>query len=101
MLLLKELPSDFQKLENENIKVWEYGKGKLYGQGFKLKNIFTMSRMVNALCAELRMMIIYTISFHAVGGSDKVSNIAGLCYDCHYGPLVFIIARTHRTDCLN
>ena len=21
------------------------------------------------------------------GGSNKVSNLAGLCYDCHYGPM--------------
>lgn len=28
---LERVAFDFQKLENENIKAWEYGKGKLYG----------------------------------------------------------------------
>ena len=77
---------DFQKLENENIKNWEYGKGKLYGYKDYKEYINDVQHGRCLICGKKHIEYYHHIVQRKDGGTDKVSNIAGLCYDCHYGP---------------
>lgn len=77
---------DFQKLENENIKNWEYGKGKLYGYKDYKEYINDVQHGRCLICGKKHIEYYHHIVQRKDGCSDKVSNIAGLCYDCHYGP---------------
>lgn len=84
---LERVAFDFQKLENENIKVWEYGKGKLYGYDSPKEYINDVQDGKCLVCGKPHIDYLHHIIPRSKGGSDKVSNIAGLCYDCHYGPM--------------
>lgn len=100
MLLIKEISKflpidsiaiervcfDFQKLENENIRNWEYGKGKLYGYKDYKEYINDVQNGRCLVCGKRHIEYYHHIVQRKDGGTDKVSNIAGLCYDCHYGP---------------
>ena len=100
MLLIKEISKflpidsvaiervcfDFQKLENENIRNWEYGKGKLYGYKDYKEYINDVQNDRCLVCGKKHIEYYHHIIQKKNGGTDKVSNIAGLCYDCHYGP---------------
>jgi len=73
---------DFAKMENPNIKNWEYQKGKLFG--FKNKNEY-VSHQQDGHCLFCKHNIEY---YHHVvwlskGGSDTVDNIAGVCLKHH------------------
>lgn len=37
-------------------------------------------------CGKKKIEFLHHIIPRKNGGTDKISNIAGLCYDCHYGP---------------
>ncbi len=86
-LTLERVAFDFQKLENENIKAWEYGKGKLYGYDSPKDYINDVQDGKCLCCGKKKIEYLHHIIPRSKGGSDKVSNIAGLCYDCHYGPM--------------
>lgn len=77
---------DFQKLENENIKNWEYSKGKLYGYKDYKEYINDIQNGKCLVCGKRHIEYYHHIIQKKDGGTDKISNIAGLCYDCHYGP---------------
>ena len=84
---LERVAFDFQKLENENIKTWEYGKGKLYGYDSPEEYIHDVQDGKCLVCGKPHIDYLHHIIPRSKGGSDKVSNLAGLCYDCHYGPM--------------
>ncbi|MEE0929935.1 MAG: RRXRR domain-containing protein [Acutalibacteraceae bacterium] len=83
---LERVCFDFQKLENEDIKAWQYGKGPLYGYSDYKEYINDVQHGTCLFCGKKKIEYYHHIIPRKAGGSDKVSNIAGLCYDCHYGP---------------
>jgi len=73
---------DFQKLENEDIKNWQYGKGPLYGFKDYKEYIFEEQHGKCLLCGG-KIEQYHHISQQKDGKYDHVSNIAGLCKCCH------------------
>ena len=73
---------DFQKLANEDIKNWQYSKGPLYGFKTYKDYIYDLQDGKCLLCNE-KITRYHHIIPHSKGGSNTVSNIAGLCNDCH------------------
>ena len=83
---LERVSFDFQKLENENIKAWEYGKGPLYGYKSYKDYIDDEQHGRCLICGKKHIEYYHHINPQKNGKYDHVSNIAGLCWDCHYGP---------------
>lgn len=81
---LERVTFDFQRLENENIYDWNHGK--LYGYETYKDYIKDEQNGFCLLCGKKSIEYYHHIVKRINSGSDKVSNIAGLCYDCHYGP---------------
>lgn len=81
---LERVAFDFQKLENKNIYDWNHGK--LYGYETYKDYINDEQHGVCLICGKRHIEYYHHIVQRKDGGTDKVSNIAGLCYDCHYGP---------------
>lgn len=82
-VVLERVSFDFQLLENENIKAWEYGKGPLYGfKNYKdYINNFQNGKCLICGCDHIDEY--HHIKPRKDGGTDTVKNIAGLCDDCH------------------
>ena len=80
---LERVCFDFQKLENANIKAWEYSKGPLYG--FKNYKDYVDARQKGKclICGKEHIDEYHHIVPKSQGGTDRVGNIAGLCEDCH------------------
>ena len=81
---LERVAFDFQKLENENIYDWNHGK--LFGYETYKDYINDEQNGVCLICGKRHIEYYHHIIKRTNGGSDKASNIVGLCYDCHYGP---------------
>ena len=81
-MTIERVSFDFQKLENENIKVWEYSKGPLYGYKTYKDYIFDEQHGKCACCGK-PITQYHHIVHRANGGIDSVKNIIGLCDDCH------------------
>lgn len=75
---------DFQKLENENIKNWQYGKGPLYGFKDYKDYINTLQKGKCLLCNN-SIEEYHHINGVKNGRYDNIKNIAGLCNNCHQG----------------
>ena len=73
---------DFQKLANEDIKNWQYSKGPLYGFDSYKDYISELQDCKCLLCSE-KITRYHHIMPRSKGGNNTVSNIAGLCNDCH------------------
>jgi hypothetical protein len=80
---LERVCFDFQKLENADIKAWEYSKGPMYG--FKDYKEYVNARQGGQcpICGKNHIDEYHHIIPKSQGGSDMVGNIIGLCYDCH------------------
>lgn len=74
---------DFQKMENQNIKTWEYSKGVLYGFKDYKEYILAHQGGMCLLCGKKAIAHYHHIVPRHKNGSDTVANIAGLCNDCH------------------
>ena len=72
-----------QKLENADIKAWEYSKGPMYG--FKNYKEYVNARQEGKclICGKKHIDEYHHIVPKSQGGTDRVNNIAGLCHDCH------------------
>ena len=81
---LERVTFDFQKLENQDIKRWEYGKGILYGFDTYKDYIFAEQKGRCLLCGCDRIDHYHHIHQRKKNGIDHVSNIAGLCDKCHH-----------------
>ena len=79
---LERVAFDFQKLENQDIKRWEYGKGVLYGYKTYKDYIWDEQKGKCACCGK-PITKYHHIIHRAEGGIDNVKNIIGLCDDCH------------------
>ena len=84
-ICLEKVSFDFQKLENEDIQAWEYGKGPLYGFATYKDYIRERQQGKCLLCGERGIEFFHHILPRKAGKNDHVSNIAGLCYECHFG----------------
>jgi hypothetical protein len=79
---LERVAFDFQKLENQNIRRWQYGKGPLFG--FKsYKDYIWAEQGGKCACCGKPITQYHHIIHRADGGIDNVKNIIGLCDDCH------------------
>ena len=84
-IALERVSFDFQKLENQNIKMWQYSKGPLYGFLSYKDYINNEQKGVCLLCNKNKIEYYHHIIQRKDGGTDNISNIAGLCNQCHYG----------------
>ena len=83
---------DFQKMQNANIKNWQYSKGPLYGFRDYKEYIFAEQNGKCLLCGCDRIDHYHHIEEKKNGGTDQVCNIAGLCESCH--------GKTHGDDAI-
>ena len=83
---LERIAFDFQKLENQDIRKWQYGNGPLYGYDDYKDYVNDEQHGKCLCCGKDEIEYYHHIIPRSKGGSDKVSNTAGLCWDCHYGP---------------
>lgn len=81
-LHVERVSFDFQKLENEDIRRWEYGKGPLYGFKDYKEYIYAEQHGKCLLCGK-PIDQYHHINPQKNGKYDHVSNIAGLCKCCH------------------
>ncbi len=79
---LERVVFDFQKLENRDIRRWEYGKGPLYGYKTYKDYIWDEQNGKCACCGK-PITQYHHIIHRAEGGIDNTKNIIGLCDDCH------------------
>jgi len=79
---LERVAFDFQKLENQNIRRWEYGKGPLYGYK-TYKDCIWDKQNGKCACYGKPITQYHHIIHRAEGGINNVKNIIGLCDDCH------------------
>lgn len=81
-LRLERVAFDFQKLENQDIKSWEYSKGPLYGYA-TYKDFIRDEQKGKCACCGKPITQYHHINHRAEGGIDNVKNIIGLCNECH------------------
>lgn len=81
-IIVERVCFDFQKLENINIRAWEYSKGPLYGYKSYKEYIYELQGGKCLLC-DNEIEDCHHIVQRSKGGSDNVVNIAGLCDCCH------------------
>ena len=81
-ICLERVSFDFQKLENENIHRWEYGKGPLYGYKSYKEYIWDEQHGKCACCGK-PITQYHHIVHRGQNGIDNVKNIIGLCDACH------------------
>lgn len=74
---------NFQKLENADIKAWEYQKGPLYGFKDYKDYIYKQQNGICLLCSKKHIEQYHHIMPQSKNGSNSMSNIAGLCNECH------------------
>jgi hypothetical protein len=74
---------DFQKLENCDIKAWEYAYGILYGFKDYKDYISKQQDFCCLLCGKKKIDHYHHIISKKQNGSNNVANIAGLCEKCH------------------
>lgn len=79
---LERVSFDFQKLENQDIRRWEYGKGPLYGYK-TYKNYIWDEQGGKCACCDKPITQYHHIIHKAENGIDNVKNIIGLCDNCH------------------
>ena len=73
---------NFQKLENADIRNWEYSKGLLYG--FKdYKDYISKQQHRHCLLCNNKIDHYHHIEYRSSNGSNTLSNYVGLCNDCH------------------
>lgn len=81
-IILERNSFDFQKLENTDIKAWEYSKGPLYGFKDYKDYINTLQKGKCLLCSN-SIEHYHHITYRTNNGTDNVKNIVGLCSKCH------------------
>ena len=79
---LERIAFDFQKLENQDIRRWQYGKGPLYGYK-SYKDYIRDEQHGRCACCGKPIEEYHHIHHRASNGIDNVKNIIGLCHQCH------------------
>lgn len=76
---------DFQKMQNPNIKPWEYQKGSLYNTGER-DYLYEEQNHKCLLCGSIlnkNTMEVHHIKQRKNGGSDSILNKVCFCQKCH------------------
>ena len=73
---------DFAKMENPDIKNWEYQKGRLAGYKSVKEAVYEQQNGKCLLCRH-KIEHYHHIVPKANGGSESIDNYAGLCMSCH------------------
>lgn len=81
-IVVERVSFDFQKLENINIKAWEYSKGPLYSFKDYKDYIYQQQGGKCLLCGK-SITQYHHIIYKSKSGSNTVKNFCGLCDDCH------------------
>lgn len=81
-ILLERVAFDFQKLENQDIRKQEYGKGPLYGYKTYKEYIWD-EQNGKCACCDKPITQYHHIIHRAECGINNIKNIIGLCDDCH------------------
>lgn len=74
---------DFAKIDNPNIKAWEYGKGRLYGEDSLKSAVNNIQKGCCIFCEENINHYHHIVPKH-LDGSNTIDNIVGLCSKHHY-----------------
>ena len=74
---------DFQRMDNPQIKRWEYGKGPLCGLGSIRDALMKQQNGVCLLCGSAPIDHCHHLVPRSRRGSDTLPNMAGLCVKCH------------------
>lgn len=74
---------DLAKLQNVNIKKWQYSKGPLYGYKSANDYIDAQQHGKCLICGSKKITHHHHVLHRSEGGTDKVKNIVGLCDECH------------------
>ena len=74
---------DFQRMDNPQIKRWEYGKGPLHGLGSIRDALVKQQKGVCLLCGSAPIDHCHHLIPRSRRGSDTLPNMAGLCAACH------------------
>ena len=72
----------FMKMDNPNIKKWDYQRGPLYKKGSVKDAVYASQDGMCLLCGGKIEHYHHIVSQHE-HGSDTLPNIAGLCNKCH------------------
>lgn len=79
---IERVAFDFQKLDNADIRAWEYGKGPLYGFE-KPENYISAKQHGHCLFCDKPIAQYHHAVHRAEGGTDRICNIFGLCEEHH------------------
>lgn len=74
---------DFQRMENPNIKNWEYQKGRLSGFENVFEAISYQQEGKCLLCGKADIEHYHHLIPKSQGGADTLDNLVGLCLHCH------------------
>lgn len=74
---------DFVKMEDPKIRKWQYGKGPLYGKGTLSNAVKAIQHGKCLLCGNEEIAHVHHLVPKSKGGSDRLGNVAGLCFKCH------------------
>lgn len=83
MIALEVNKFSFMKLDDENIRPWEYQRGPLYGFTSRNDAVYALQNGRCLLCGKPRIDRYHHVIPKHEGGSDTISNIAGICEECH------------------
>lgn len=81
--IIEKVAFDFQKLQNTDIKKWQYSKGPLYGYKSADEYINAQQHGKCLVCGVKKITHHHHVLHRSEGGTDKVKNIVGLCDACH------------------
>lgn len=82
-VVIERVSFDFQKLQNTDIKKWQYSKGPLYGYKYANDYIAAQQHGKCLVCGVKKIDHYHHVLHRSEGGTDKVENIVGLCDQCH------------------
>lgn len=74
---------DFARMENPDIKNWEYQKGRLAGYADVREAVSKQQGGKCLLCGRRQIEHYHHIVPRSQGGSESINNYAGLCLKCH------------------
>lgn len=73
----------FMEMDNPNIKRWQYQKGAMYEYKSQMDALNELQNGVCLLCGKASIEHNHHIMPKSKGGSDTLTNRAGLCNKCH------------------
>lgn len=81
-LCVERVSFDFVKLDSQDIKKWQYGKGPLFGYKSYKDFVYEKQEGQCLLCGK-PIEQYHHVAYKSEKGSNTVKNYAGLCCECH------------------